>query len=860
MWGIIIVFCLNDKYGNIISCTNISLSLSDLGGNVEHYNLLTDNMGFIRFNSSLLNKNLTLTYLYNGTYYVKNNVMLRSNDIGTILTCNDLVCAYGEGRNLTGKLMDQNGNILAGYHVGINLTRLSNGASGVYWLTTDYTGEYRLVINLATGEYSAWAKFLGENGYSASISSIATISVVSAYSTCITINELINIVGAGETINGFLFDVYGNFLENKQVNIKLTRLSNGATGTYPVFTDSNGFYSLPINLASGFYSAEAIFNQNGFYLSTNNTTHIKIYSEASDFQYSLIFPMYANVTMPIVAYNYTYTQDYGLIYGSEGIFKLPGTRNIRVTINGEDYDLISTITKQAYYSSELYVEDYNYSGDKLLIDNENLDIYYFIPFDNNLQANWFTSNYTFKTPGLLIKRIKSSDYLNITFINNYDNSVNQFGIMAHNNNVLFEIFDYVINGATVCTLNVSSLVGPFDETCLIYELGVNNFSTDVNGISYISSDILYYQTGEKIYFVNNVNNIFVGPTIDIVGTSFVSLKNLTGNNVYKDEKINYVESVTMVQSYAIVNTKITNDILIYWLNNNQSYIYNKAIYNCFLNSLGTIWLTDKFADNRSLLYNVNYFRNEYLAVLSGVNYDLMYYIHCPDPSMKMILVGNNQTNISLFKTSISFHLTEIERIILKLSGINASSSLTTLYAKLFNGYYYQYYDEGELSIIKIVNSSEMIIINNTFGLLYCLNDVEGFLYKGANGFGNYCCPNSFFTPILDNLINNLLSSLSDLLIDDEFKAFLDNDEFKEITGLAADACFMFSATAITAGIPLIIITGGMISFPVAIAIVVPTAVGFTLQYISNGGLTNPSIETILKTGRDSVGSILLSFV
>ncbi|WP_413823899.1 carboxypeptidase-like regulatory domain-containing protein, partial [Methanobrevibacter sp. UBA337] len=75
---------------------------------------------------------------------------------------------YGAGQNFTGKLLDANNRPLIGQHVALKLTRLSDGASKVYWATTDTDGAYQLQINLYAGEYTAHCSYDGTSRYEAS--------------------------------------------------------------------------------------------------------------------------------------------------------------------------------------------------------------------------------------------------------------------------------------------------------------------------------------------------------------------------------------------------------------------------------------------------------------------------------------------------------------------------------------------------------------------------------------------------------------------------------------------------------------------------------------------------------------------
>ena len=54
---------------------------------------------------------------------------------------------------------------IIGQHIALNLSNLKNGASKVYWVTTNSTGEYELEINLSTGNYSVQCSYGGTSIY-----------------------------------------------------------------------------------------------------------------------------------------------------------------------------------------------------------------------------------------------------------------------------------------------------------------------------------------------------------------------------------------------------------------------------------------------------------------------------------------------------------------------------------------------------------------------------------------------------------------------------------------------------------------------------------------------------------------------
>ena len=86
----------------------------------------------------------------------------------TFLSVNLFNRTVGAGDNFTGVLTDNNGNVIVGQHIALNLTRLSNGLSKVYWVTTDTNGEFQLAINLGIGDYTANCSFAGTSVFGSS--------------------------------------------------------------------------------------------------------------------------------------------------------------------------------------------------------------------------------------------------------------------------------------------------------------------------------------------------------------------------------------------------------------------------------------------------------------------------------------------------------------------------------------------------------------------------------------------------------------------------------------------------------------------------------------------------------------------
>ena len=108
----------------------------------------------------------------------------------TILYAEDFVEYYGEGKSFIVNLTDILGKPVIGQHIALNLTRLTNNLSKVYYSTNDWTGIATLQINLAPGWYSVQARFDSNLGYEGSaINNSIRVLRVGLTASDITINN-----------------------------------------------------------------------------------------------------------------------------------------------------------------------------------------------------------------------------------------------------------------------------------------------------------------------------------------------------------------------------------------------------------------------------------------------------------------------------------------------------------------------------------------------------------------------------------------------------------------------------------------------------------------------------------------------
>ena len=181
----------------------------------------------------------------------------------TLLNANDFVEYYGEGEYYKINLTDILGRPIIGQHLALNLTRLTNNLSKVYYSTNDWTGEARLQINLAPGWYTVQAHFYSANGYEES----ALNNSIHVLRVGLTAEDII--INKGETANYEVTLTGPQTVSYQQIQVTLT--GNGITNSYTIITNQSGVATLSIpNLNTGTYTVTAKYKDN------DATSYIKV--------------------------------------------------------------------------------------------------------------------------------------------------------------------------------------------------------------------------------------------------------------------------------------------------------------------------------------------------------------------------------------------------------------------------------------------------------------------------------------------------------------------------------------------------------------------------------------------------------
>ena len=218
-----------------------------------------------------------ITIFVNGTAGPTPTPPSPTGNISTILVIDSFSEIVDAGKNLTGRLLAEDGTPIVGMHILLNLTRLSNGQSKVYYTTTDYLGEFQFPINLAVGDYTAYATFGGVTIPTTNVTYAPTASNVTPFyvlsngtdpnetntsNVIITATPYVGVSGSpgNFTVKFTLLDGTPIVGVRDVIEITLTRTSSGASKTYTWFVpDYKGEVTLPIELGTGEYAAHIVY-------------------------------------------------------------------------------------------------------------------------------------------------------------------------------------------------------------------------------------------------------------------------------------------------------------------------------------------------------------------------------------------------------------------------------------------------------------------------------------------------------------------------------------------------------------------------------------------------------------------------
>ena len=682
-------------YAKFLKSTGEDLKNTKVTFNINgvFYTRTTDESGIAKLNINLEQGKYIITAINEITgEMTSNNITV----LPTITNNNDVIKYYRNGTKYTVTILEKNATITGkGHDVEFNI----NGV--FYHRQTNDFGIASLNLNLNPGDYIITANYEGCR-VSNNIKILPTL----------TARNLEMEYQDGTKFIAHVVDGTGKPNAYEKVTFNM----NGVF--YTRTTNENGDASLNINLQPGEYIISS--ENNGLCISNS----IKIYQQNekeviknTEFTYEIKIPSYVNVTFP-----YVYSSAYAIKSGIDGIIRMEKELLLEIQIGYKNY-FFSTAPMPEYNAK--------YMGQE----------YYLLPFDSSPMQHSYSYE---KLTGYGIILYRTSDYVNFIYRNNCTDNIEQFGAYIDKSIDNGEIINYIQNGESKAKIKFQSM--GFDETGLKHTLSIHYGKTiyDFNQKSYFG---IMGDDTSKIRFVNTNESV----TFNYFGrkiSGYLSEENVTtkfnSNNCIEFEKSElityglskkYKQDFDVLQSFAIINKKITNNILKDWINKENEYKENvgmQSTYAMFLMSLNTAYLSDKLSDNLTKDNGLKWSRTKNTVILGGMNWKETYQ-HILTPDMGRLITGDNESDIIKFHFVNSILLSKIEQASLMPIARDADVNITSVFDDIFNSlasYKATIVYYNNTAIISDESGNSSFIIDLKTGLVTPLSIHDGFAYKG----------------------------------------------------------------------------------------------------------------------------------
>lgn len=691
---------LKDKNKKAISNAKIKIAINGVT-----YNKVTDKKGTTSINLNLKSGTYTVLTTFDGTAKYLKQSTKSTVTIKSTIKCSDFTKYYKNTASYYATFYDQKGKLLKNTAVKIKLN------SKTYSIKTNNKGVGKLSIDLKPGKYSI---------------SVTNSKTSETITKTVTINSLIeaNNLAVNESdtakFSVKILNSYGKASPNKKVTFKVN------DATYTKTTDKNGIATLNLKLDVGKYTITTEFSG----LKSTNTITVNKLIKTSKFLHTILIPDYVNVTTSYVFKN----SQYSLKTGPNGIIRLPKNEIFTVQIGDKTY-LFSTSKIEGI--------------DSIVIGYNN----YLIPLDGSgIKSNYNKNN--LKDNGITISKING--YTQIDYQSNTSNNVELFGVYADKYLTNSETITYMQNDKITAKVNFQTQ--SFDETGLKYNLA-KYYQKSINDFNTKSYDEITNHNTASIKFTNTntpVEFSYYGRSIagyvskeTIITKFFVDGK----KELEKTETISYGLSnkyrkslgFEMLQSYSIINEKITANILEKWVSINSNYLSRFGVMNVYgmhLASLETTWLADEIADSHSKEFGVSWKRGHTLTILGGINLEDTY-LNILNADMGMDVSGNEK-NAILFRLINSINLPNLEDY--SLSEVawryqdNTTNSQDNIFAAIANKKF-SIAQLGEMIyIFSEDETNSAMVLNSTSGVSNMILSQGNATYKGSKIFtADDCC-------------------------------------------------------------------------------------------------------------------------
>jgi hypothetical protein len=690
--GIKFTVTLKDSANKAIKKAKIKITIDG-----QTYTKTTDSKGKASINLNFKSGTYSVTTAFDGTKSYGKKSVKSTVTIKSTIKCDDFSKYYKNKAVYYSKFYDKKGKLLKETSIKFKLNSKSYSAK------TNKKGVAKLSIDLKPGKYSV---------SSINSKTSETITKTITIKTLIETKDLTMKESDGSKFTVKVLNSNGKASPNKKVTLKV----NGKT--YTPKSNSNGIASQAIDLKEGKYTItteyEGLKNTNQIIVNKNPNKAIENQVKKSTYIHTTSIPNYVNVTLPYAFHNSAYTVKTGV----NGTVRMPKVEVFTVEV-GNQVMRFATGNLNDYDTTVMEYKSY------------------LVPLNGNGMTSSLKKDSLY-SPGIIITRTPTSTEIDYVGVN--DGNIESFGFYADANTEYSEMFKYTKNDNVMAKVTVQTQY--FDETGVKYNLAKLYNKADLNFkyseiTNLVNDPVVFTNTGEPVTY--SYFNTFISgyQTREDITIRFI----VNGiEELEKSEKISYglapdyrtTLGFEVLQSYSIINEKVTRKILENWVNNNRRYLNRFGIMNVYgmhLASLETAWLADEMADAYAKEFGVSWKRNQTLTILGGINLDDTY-LNILNSDMGMEVSGNGK-NAGLFKLINSLYLPNIEEYVLKPIGErfleNASNSLDNVLASASN---FSIAQLGEMMYVFGSNDSA-IVLNTTDGVCSVILSHGNTVYKGS---------------------------------------------------------------------------------------------------------------------------------
>lgn len=730
---------LKDKNKKAIAQAKINFTV-----NGKSYIKKTDAKGVALLNINLKSGNYIIITKFAGTgkydaISKKSNITVKST-----IKSSDFTKYYKNTASYYSTFYDQKGRLLKNTNTKFKINNKE------YTIKTNDKGVGKLAINLKPGKYSIL---------------LTNPKTTETASRTVTVKSLIETkdltISGGNTgkFNVKILNSNGKASPNKKVTFTV----NGKT--YSKKTDKTGIATLDINLDAGTYKITTAYE------GLKNTNNIKVIKnvKSSSFMHTALIPNYVNVTMDYVYYNSIYS----LKTGVNGIVRMPKNELFTIQIGSKSY---------AFSTSPISGINSTLLGYKS----------YLIPFDGSgIKSD--TNKANLKKDGIIITRV--TNYTQIDYQSKTKDNVALFGFYASKGLDHSETITYMEGDKITAKINFQTQ--SYDELGLKYSLS-KFYGKSIYDFNYKSYDEITRNNAKSIRFTNTQKPV----TFSYSGKYVVGYPSqeeiITKFKINGKEEMEKIETISyglseryrnsmgfeVLQSFSIINEKITRKILESWVSRSPDYLNRFGVMNVYgmhMASLETTWLADELADKHAKDFNVKWKRENTLTILGGINLDDTY-LNILNADMGMSISGNSANNVILFRIMNSIYLPYLEDCSLdkisKRFGGNSINSLDLIYNAIKKNNF-SLAQVGDLMYLFAEDGSESAIIMNTkTGMANVIIKNGNNTYKGsAVSTTKDCCS-------VCTIPNDIIQGIKEILKYSSPTTYILSDKFSKIHPLS----------------------------------------------------------------------------